>query len=74
MDLQIIAQEIREIVQKKREELELVFYEDKHQYIMKDVDGNLSSDFPSVSKVLKKFYTEFPAEEIALKKAKGNLK
>ena len=74
MDLQIIAQEIREIVQKKREELELVFYEDKHQYIMKDLDGNLSSDFPSVSKVLKKFYTEFPAEEIALKKAKGNLK
>ena len=38
MDLQIIAQEIREIVQKKREELELVFYEDKNQYIMKDVD------------------------------------
>jgi hypothetical protein len=74
MDLQVIAQEIREIVQKKREELELVFYEDKHQYIMKDVDGNLRSDFPSVSKVLKKFYTEFPAEEIALKKAKGNLK
>jgi hypothetical protein len=68
MDLQVIAQEIREIVQKKREELELVFYEDKHQYIMKDVDGNLRSDFPSVSKVLKKFYTEFPAEEIALKK------
>jgi hypothetical protein len=74
MDLQIIAQEIREIVQKKREELELVFYEDKHQYIMKDTVGNLRSDFPSVSKVLKKFYTEFPAEEIALKKAGGNLK
>lgn len=74
MDLQVIAQEIREIVQKKREELELVFYEDKHQYIMKDTDGNLRSDFPSVSKVLKKFYTEFPAEEIALKKAGGNLK
>lgn len=74
MDLQVIAQEIRDIVQKKREELELVFYEDKHQYIMKDTDGNLRSDFPSVSKVLKKFYTEFPAEEIALKKAGGNLK
>lgn len=74
MELQIIAKEIREIVQKKREELELVFYEDKHQYIMKDTDGNLRSDFPSVSKVLKKFYTEFPAEEIALKKAGGNLK
>ena len=74
MNLQEIAQEIRDIVQKRREELELVFFEDKHQYMMKDLDGNVRSDFPSVSKVLKKFYNEFPAEEIALKKAGGNLK
>lgn len=74
MNLQEIAQEIRDIVQKRREELELVFFEDKHQYMMKDLDGNVRSDFPSVSKVLKKFYHEFPAEEIALKKAGGNLK
>ena len=61
MNLQEIAQEIRDIVQKRREELELVFFEDKHQYMMKDLDGNVRSDFPSVSKVLKKFYHEFPA-------------
>jgi hypothetical protein len=41
---------------------------------MKDLEGNLKSNFPSVSKVLKRFYDEFPAEEIALKKAGGNLK
>jgi hypothetical protein len=39
---------------------------------MKDKDGKLRNDFPSVSKVLKKFYTEFPTEEAAEKKAKGD--
>lgn len=74
MDLNTIATEIRGILRDKREELGLQFFEDEHKYFMKDVDGNLRSDFPSVSKVLKKFYDEFPAEEIALKKAKGDLK
>jgi len=73
-DLKEVAGEIRELLNKKREELSLEFFEDQHKYIMKDSDGNLKSDFPSVSKVLKHFYDEFPAEEIALKKAGGNLK
>jgi hypothetical protein len=73
-DLKEVAGEIRELLNKKREELSLEFFEDQHKYIMKDSDGNLKSDFPSVSKVLKNFYNEFPAEEIALKKAGGNLK
>jgi hypothetical protein len=73
-DLKEVAGEIRELLNKKREELSLEFFEDQHKYIMKDSDGNLKSDFPSVSKVLKHFYNEFPAEEIALKKAGGNLK
>jgi hypothetical protein len=73
-NLKEVAGEIRELLNKKREELSLEFFEDQHKYIMKDSDGNLKSDFPSVSKVLKHFYDEFPAEEIALKKAGGNLK
>jgi hypothetical protein len=73
-DLKEIAIEIRELLNKRREELSLEFFEDQHKYIMKDLEGNLKSDFPSVSKVLKSFYDEFPAEEIALKKAGGNLK
>jgi hypothetical protein len=73
-DLKEVAGEIRELLNKKREELSLEFFEDQHKYIMKDSDGNLKSDYPSVSKVLKHFYDEFPAEEIALKKAGGNLK
>ncbi|MDB4352183.1 hypothetical protein OAA60_02010 [Porticoccaceae bacterium] len=40
---------------------------------MKDSDGNLSSEWPSVSTVLKTFYTPFPADEIAEKKSKGDL-
>jgi hypothetical protein len=47
--------------------LGLVFEEDKHIYTM-----NGKKDYPSVSKVLKSFYREFPLEEAALKKAGGN--
>lgn len=71
--LRNVAQEIREIVRKKQEELSLTFVEDTHTYTMADKDGNLRSDWPSVSKVIKLFYDEFPAEEISFKKAKGNL-
>lgn len=71
--LKIIANEILEILEKKRQELELTFIEEDHIYFMKDNDGRLRNDFPSVSKVLKKFYTEFPTEEAALKKAKGDV-
>jgi hypothetical protein len=34
---------------------------------------NGRNDYPSVSKVLKKFYKPFPSEEIALKKANGDV-
>lgn len=71
-DLNKIAIEIREILDNKRKELELSFIEEDHIYFMKDLNGKVRNDFPSVSKVLKKFYTEFPVEEAAMKKAKGD--
>jgi hypothetical protein len=74
IQLDSIAQEIRDILRNKRNEMSLEFFEDEHRYIMKDLEGNIRSDFPSVSKILKHFYTEFPAEEIALKKANGDLR
>ena len=67
MKLNKEAKEIREIIQKKQQELGLTFVEEDHIYTM---DGR--TDFPSVSKVIKKFYKEFPTEEAALKKAGGN--
>lgn len=72
MNLQEIAQDIREVVEQKRKDLGLEFFEDQHKYLMKDSNGKLRDNFPSVSKVLKHFYTEFPTEEAALKKAGGD--
>ena len=72
MELKEIALELREILENKRQELELTFIEDTHTYFMKDVDGNVKNNFPSVSKVLKKFYPEFPTDEAAQKKSKGD--
>jgi hypothetical protein len=74
MDLKKIAEEIREILEEKRKELDLSFLEENHLYFMKDVDGKYRNDFPSVSKVIKKFYEPFDAEGIAYKKAGGDLK
>jgi len=72
IDLKKISQELREILDKKREELGLSFVEEEHIYFMKDLDGNVRNDFPSVSKVMKKFYRPFPTEEAAEKKSKGD--
>lgn len=72
MDLKKIAKEIREIISKKQKELQLTFEEESHKYTMLDKDGNLRSDFPSVSKVMKLFYNEFPTEEAAYNKAGGD--
>ena len=71
-NLKQIAQEIRDILTEKRKELELSFIEEDHIYFMKDEDGNVRNNFPSVSKVLKKFYREFPTEEVALNKCGGD--
>jgi hypothetical protein len=72
MDLKKIASEIRDIISEKQKELELSFIEDTHTYFMKDLDGEVKTNFPSVSKVLKKFYPEFPTNEAAEKKSKGD--
>jgi hypothetical protein len=71
-DLNEVAKEIRELLDKRREKLELTFVEDTHTYYMKDINGEMRSDFPSVSKVIKYFYDEFDSEGISLKKAKGD--
>jgi hypothetical protein len=72
MDLKIIAQEIREILQKRRDNLDLTFEEELHKYSMRDTKGVIKGDWPSVSKVLKSFYQEFPTDDAAEKKSKGD--
>lgn len=61
MDLKIIAKEIRDEIKKYQENNSLSFIEDTHTYFIKDENGNITSDMPSVSTVLKSFYTEFDA-------------
>ena len=67
IELNNIAKEIREVISQKQQELGLTFEEENHIYTM-----NCRTDYPSVSKVLKKFYTEFATEEVALKVAGGD--
>jgi len=72
IDLNEVAKEIREILEKRRLELDLTFVEDTHTYYMKDLDGKVRDNYPSVSKVMKYFYEEFDSEGISLRKAKGD--
>lgn len=72
MDLYKVRDEINEIIKQKQQELQLTFDEESHTYTMLDKEGKLRSDWPSVSKVMKKFYTEFDSDGIAEKKAKGD--
>ena len=67
MKLSEIAKEIREVISQRQKELGLTFQEEKHIYTM---DGKTS--WPSVSKVLKKFYKPFPTEEAAYNKSGGD--
>ena len=71
-EIKKVAEDIRNVLSIRRNELKLSFEEDGHEYTMMDVDGKLKKDFPSVSKVMKLFYDEFPTEEAARKKAKGD--
>ena len=72
MDLKQIAQEIRDIISERQKEFQLTFEEESHKYTMLDNKGDLRSDFPSVSKVMKLFYDEFPTEQAAFNKAGGD--
>jgi len=72
MNLSEVVNEIREAVELKQKDLNLRFIEEDHIYYMRDLDGRVKSNFPSVSKVIKKFYEPFPAEDIAYEKAKGD--
>lgn len=73
MDLTKIAQEIREIISQKQKEFQLTFEEETHTYTMLDESGELRNDFPSVSKVMKLFYEDFPTEQAAFNKAGWDL-
>ena len=71
-NLEEISLEIKELLEKRRQELDLTFVEEKHIYFMKDLDGKVKSNFPSVSKIIKKFHKAFDAEGMALRMSNGD--
>lgn len=72
MDLKQISSEIKYLLEEKRKELELTFIEDKHIYYMKDIDGKIKKNFPSVSKLVKKFHQPFDSVGKSLQMCNGD--
>lgn len=72
MDLKKESDKIRRILDKKREKIDLTFIEENHLYFMRDENGIIRSNYPSVSKVIKKFYEEFDADGISLRMSGGD--
>jgi len=72
MDLTKVSSDIRELLENRRKELDLTFVEEEHIYYMKDVDGQIKKNFPSVSKLVKKFHKYFDAPGMALKMSNGD--
>jgi hypothetical protein len=68
-----IAKEIREIISQRQKEYDLSFIEDTHTYYMRDLRGDMRSDYPSVSTVIKQFYNEFPDLEKSLEMSDGDI-
>ena len=67
------ADEIKEIMKQRREELALSFVEEKHIYYMRKKDGNITSKWPSVSKIVKQFHPPFDSQGLSFKIAQGDL-
>ena len=72
MNLNDISLEIKDLLEQRRKELELTFIEEEHIYYMKDLDGKIKKNFPSVSKIIKKFHKPFDAEGMALRMSNGD--
>lgn len=67
------AFEIRDVIDKKQKELELTFVEDTHTYFIKNKDGEIVSNFPSVSTVITQFYDPFDEFSKSLDMCDGHL-
>lgn len=72
MNLHDISLEMRSVLEEKRKQLELSFIEEDHIYFMKDLNGEIRSNFPSVSRLIAKFHKHFDSEGKALQMCKGD--
>lgn len=58
-ELTKISLEIRDIIDKQQKRLELTFVEDTHTYFIKNKEGKIVNNLPSVSSVITQFYEPF---------------
>jgi len=72
-ELTTISNKIKNLIELKQKELNLSFVEDAHIYHIRDIDGKMTTKFPSVSSVIKQFYNDFPSLEKSLDMAKGDI-
>jgi hypothetical protein len=68
-----IAKEIRGFITERQKVLELSFVEDTHTYYIRDENGEITTDFPSVSTVIKQFYEDFPELKKSLEMSNGDV-
>ena len=72
-ELNEIAKDIRKVVDDKQKKLELSFVEDSHTYFIKNKEGYIVSNLPSVSTVITQFYEPFDDLTKSLSMCKGNI-
>jgi len=72
-ELLLIAEEIRGIIADKQREMSLSFVEETHTYFIKNKDGKIVSNLPSVSTVITQYYTPFDDLTKSLEMCNGNL-
>jgi hypothetical protein len=72
MNLYDVSLEMRDALEEKRKQLELSFIEEDHIYYMRDLNGEIKSNFPSVSRLISKFHKHFDSEGKALQMCKGD--
>ena len=68
-----IAADIRDVIDKKQKEMELSFVEDTHTYYIKNKEGYIVSNLPSVSTVICQFYEAFDDQTKSLDMCDGDL-
>ena len=72
MNLHDISLEMRNVLEERRKQIELTFIEEDHIYYMKDLNGEIKTNFPSVSRLIAKFHKHFDSEGKALQMCKGD--
>lgn len=68
-----IAAEIRQIIDDRQKEMSLSFVEDTHTYFIKNKEGKIVSNLPSVSTVITQYYEPFDDITKSFEMCNGNL-